>query len=56
MEVYNSIKKETPLQVIFCEYYEIFKNAILTEHIRELQGYVNVKDGFVDESWLTRKS
>ena len=30
----NFIKKETPTQVFFCEFYKIFKNTFFTEHLR----------------------
>ena len=30
-----TLKKETPTQVFFCEYCEIFKNNFFTEHLRE---------------------
>ena len=30
----NFIKKETLAQVFFCEFWEISKNAFLTEHLR----------------------
>ena len=32
-EAYNFIKKKTPTQVYFCQYYEIFKNAYFTEQL-----------------------
>ena len=31
-KVFNFIKKETLTQVLFCEFFEIFKNASFTEH------------------------
>ena len=33
-QVCNFIKKETPTQVFSCEFYEIFKDNFLTEHLQ----------------------
>ena len=31
---YNFIKKETLVQLFSCEFYELFKNTFITEHLR----------------------
>ena len=30
-----TLLKETPTQVLFCEYCEVFKDTFFTEHLRE---------------------
>ena len=34
LQACNFIKKKTPTQVFFCEYYEIFKNTYFKKHLR----------------------
>ena len=36
---FNFIKKETLTQVFFCDFWEIFKNTFLTEHLRPTATY-----------------
>ena len=44
------LKKETPAQVFFCKFYEIFKNTLFfTEHLRAL--HLLLDAFFFQEAW-----
>ena len=56
-EACNFIKKETLAQVISCEFYEIFKNNFLTEHLRTAASQIRsdiliISDVFVRRVYL----